>query len=93
MPSILDHFEFDSPIATRGLKRLRSKRTNVTQTDRRRFVPSREADDVPGLDEAAQLIPHRDGDAAALIRHLARAHLVPVLCLRHPTCACTGKYS
>lgn len=57
------------------------------------LVPSRKADDVPGLDEAAKLIPHRDGDAAALVRHSARAHLVPVLCLRHPTCACTAKFS
>lgn len=57
------------------------------------LVPSRKANDVPWLDEAAQLIPHRDGDAAALIRHSARAHLVPVLCLRHPTCACTAKFS
>ncbi len=92
--SILDHFEFDNLIATQGLKGLRSKRTTHRQTGGGgSFIPSREANDVPGLDEAAQLIPHRDGDAAALIRHLARAHLVPVLCLRHPTCACTAKFS
>ncbi len=45
---------------------------------RRTVLPSGQLDDVPGLNEAAELVPHRDGDAAALIRHFARAHLVTI---------------
>ena len=41
-------------------------------------VPSGELDDVSGLDEAAQLVPHGDRDAPALVRHLAGAHLVAI---------------
>lgn len=44
-----------------------------------RCIPFGQADDVPGLDEAADLVPDGDGDAARLVGHLARPHLVPVL--------------
>lgn len=42
------------------------------------LLPSGQLDDVSGLDEAAQLVPHRDGDAATLISHLTRPDLMAV---------------
>lgn len=48
-------------------------------------LPSGEADDVPRLDQAAQLIPHGDGDTSAFIGDFTRPHFVSVLCLGHAT--------
>lgn len=50
------------------------------------YAPFGQADDVPGLDEAADLVPDGDGDAARLVGHLARPHLVPVLRLGDSPC-------
>lgn len=50
------------------------------------YAPFGQADDVPRLDEAADLVPHADGDAARLVRHLAGPHLVPVLGLGDSPC-------
>lgn len=50
------------------------------------FLPSGEFDNVTGLDETAQLVPHGDGDAAALVRHLARSHFMTVFGLGHSSC-------
>lgn len=44
-----------------------------------RRIPFGEANDVPRLDEAANLVPHGNDDAARLVGHLAGPHLVPVL--------------
>lgn len=41
-------------------------------------LPSGQLDDVPWLDEAAQLVPNRDGNAPALVCHLAWADLMTV---------------
>ena len=49
-------------------------------------LPSGEPDDVSSLDEAAQLVPHGDGDAATFVGHLAGAHLMAVLGLGDPPC-------
>ena len=38
------------------------------------------------MDEAAQLVPHGDGDAATFVGHLAGAHLMAVLGLGDPPC-------
>lgn len=46
-------------------------------------IPSGQFDDVPWLDEAAQFVPHRNGDAAGLIRHLTRADLVSIFSFSH----------
>lgn len=45
--------------------------------------PSGQFDDVSRLNEAAQLIPHRDRDAAALVCHFAGSNLVAVLGFGH----------
>lgn len=50
------------------------------------YAPFGEADDVPRLDEAADLVPHGNGDAARLVGHLAGPHLVPVLGLGDAPC-------
>lgn len=55
------------------------------------YAPFGEADDVPRLDEAADLVPHGDGDAARLVGHLAGPHLVPVLGLGDAPCGKEGR--
>lgn len=48
-----------------------------------RALPSGQLDDVSWLDKTAQLVPNRDGNAAALVRHLAGANLMAIFRLRH----------
>lgn len=55
------------------------------------YAPFGEADDVPRLDEAADLVPHGNGDAARLVGHLAGPHLVPVLGLGDAPCGKEGR--
>lgn len=50
------------------------------------YAPFGQTDDVPRLDEAADLVPHGDGDAARLVRHFAGPHLVPILRLGDSPC-------
>lgn len=48
-------------------------------------IPSGQPDNVPRLNEAAQLVPDRDGDASALVRYLAGTHLMAILRLGYPS--------
>lgn len=46
-------------------------------------IPSGQLDDVPWLDQAAQLVPDRNCNAAGLIRHFTWANLVSIFCFSH----------
>lgn len=46
-------------------------------------IPSGQFDDVPWLDEAAQLVPDRNCNAPGLIRHFTWANFVSIFCFSH----------
>lgn len=45
--------------------------------------PFGKSDDVTSLNESTDFIPNRDADAARLVGHFTRAHLMAVFGLRH----------